>query len=42
MGYVPFERRRGANVNKVETAVRLRYHGKDADTGEPVEFLDEN
>lgn len=24
----------GQNVNKVETAVRLRYHGKDADTGE--------
>ena len=23
----------GQNVNKVETAVRLRYHGKDADTG---------
>ncbi len=32
----------GQNVNKVETAVRLRYHGKDADTGEPVEFLIEN
>ena len=30
------------NVNKVETAVRLRYHGKDPDTGEPVEFLIEN
>ena len=29
----------GQNVNKVETAVRLRYHGKDPDTGEPVEFL---
>ena len=28
----------GQNVNKVETAVRLRYHGKDPDTGEPVEF----
>ena len=26
----------GQNVNKVETAVRLRYHGKDADTGEPI------
>ena len=25
----------GQNVNKVETAVRLRYHGKDPDTGEP-------
>ena len=32
----------GQNVNKVETGVRLRYHGKDADTGEPVEFLIEN
>ncbi len=32
----------GQNVNKVETAVRLRYHGKDADTGEPVELLIEN
>ena len=32
----------GQNVNKVEPAVRLRYHGKDADTGEPVEFLIEN
>ena len=32
----------GQNVNKVETAVRLRYHGKDADTGEAVEFLIEN
>ena len=32
----------GQNVNKVETAVRLRYHGKDAETGEPVEFLIEN
>lgn len=32
----------GQNVNKVETAVRLRYHGKDSDTGEPVEFLIEN
>lgn len=32
----------GQNVNKVETAVRLRYHGKDCDTGEPIEFLIEN
>ena len=32
----------GQNVNKVETAVCLRYHGKDPDTGEPVEFLIEN
>ena len=32
----------GQNVNKVETAVRWRYHGKDPDTGEPVEFLIEN
>lgn len=32
----------GQNVNKVETAVRLRYHGKDAETGEAVEFLIEN
>lgn len=32
----------GQNVNKVETAVRLRYHAKDADTGEPVDFLIEN
>ena len=32
----------GQNVNKVETAVRLRYHGKDPATGEPVEFLIEN
>ncbi|MBE6221678.1 MAG: peptide chain release factor 2 [Rikenellaceae bacterium] len=32
----------GQNVNKVETAVRLRYHGKDAETGEPIEFLIEN
>ncbi len=32
----------GQNVNKVETAVRLRYHGKDPDTGETVEFLIEN
>ena len=32
----------GQNVNKVETTVRLRYHGKDADTGEPIEYLIEN
>ncbi len=32
----------GQNVNKVETAVRLRYHGKDATTGEPIEYLIEN
>ena len=32
----------GQNVNKVETAVRLRYHGKDPDTDEPVEYLIEN
>ena len=32
----------GQNVNKVETAVRLRYHGKDPETGEAVEFLIEN
>lgn len=32
----------GQNVNKVETAVRLRYHGRDAETGESVEFLIEN
>ena len=32
----------GQNVNKVETAVRLRYHGKAPDTGEAVEFLIEN
>ena len=32
----------GQNVNKVETAVSLRYHGKDPDTGEPVEYLIEN
>ena len=32
----------GQNVNKVETGVRLRYHGKDPDTGEVVEFLIEN
>ncbi len=32
----------GQNVNKVETAVRLRYHSKDPETGETVEFLIEN
>ncbi|MFI3259184.1 MAG: peptide chain release factor 2 [Rikenellaceae bacterium] len=32
----------GQNVNKVETAVRLRYHAKDPDTGEMVDFLIEN
>ena len=32
----------GQNVNKVETGVRLRYHKKDPDTGEMVEFLIEN
>ncbi len=32
----------GQNVNKVETAVRLRYHSKDADTGESIDFLIEN
>lgn len=32
----------GQNVNKVETGVRLRYSGKDPDTGEAVEFLIEN
>lgn len=32
----------GQNVNKVETAVRLKYRGKDPDTGEPVEFTIEN
>ena len=32
----------GQNVNKVETGVRLRYHGKDPDTGEAIEFLIEN
>ncbi len=32
----------GQNVNKVETAVRLRYHGKDPDTGEAIEYLIEN
>ena len=32
----------GQHVNKVETAVRLRYHSKDPETGEVVEFLIEN
>jgi peptide chain release factor 2 len=32
----------GQNVNKVETAVRLRYHSTDPDTGEKIEFLIEN
>ena len=32
----------GQTVNKAETAGRPRYHGKDPDTGEPVEFLIEN
>lgn len=32
----------GQNVNKVETGVRLRYNSKDAETGEPVEYLIEN
>ncbi len=32
----------GQNVNKVETAVRLRYKSIDAQTGESVEFLIEN
>ncbi|MFI3303572.1 MAG: peptide chain release factor 2 [Rikenellaceae bacterium] len=32
----------GQNVNKVETAVRLRYHSKDAQTGESIDFLIEN
>ncbi len=32
----------GQNVNKVETAVRLRYSSKDPETGEPIEFLIEN
>jgi peptide chain release factor 2 len=29
-------------VNKVETAVRLRYHSTDPDTGEKIEYLIEN
>ncbi len=32
----------GQNVNKVETAVRLRYRSTDPDTGEAVEFTIEN
>lgn len=32
----------GQNVNKVETGVRLRYSGKDPDTGETIEYLIEN
>ncbi len=32
----------GQNVNKVETAVRLRYSSKDPETGEPIEYLIEN
>ncbi len=32
----------GQNVNKVETAVRLRYSSKDPQTGESIEFLIEN
>ncbi|MFI3306891.1 MAG: peptide chain release factor 2, partial [Rikenellaceae bacterium] len=32
----------GQNVNKVETAVRLRYKSRDPQTGEAVEFLIEN
>ena len=32
----------GQNVNKVETAVRLRYHSKDSETGEVIEYLIEN
>lgn len=32
----------GQNVNKVETAVRLKYRGKDPDTGETVEIIVEN
>ncbi|MBQ5879979.1 MAG: peptide chain release factor 2, partial [Alistipes sp.] len=32
----------GQNVNKVETAVRLRYPGKDPDTGEAIEYMIEN
>ncbi|MFR9602883.1 MAG: peptide chain release factor 2 [Rikenellaceae bacterium] len=32
----------GQNVNKVETAVRLRYSSKDPETGEVVEYLIEN
>ena len=32
----------GQNVNKVETAARLRYHFKDEDTGEEVSYVIEN
>ena len=32
----------GQNANKVETAARLRYHFKDADTGEEVSYVIEN
>ncbi len=32
----------GQNVNKVETAVRLRYHSKDLETGESIDFIIEN
>lgn len=32
----------GQNVNKVETGVRLKYHGKDVETGEPVDIIIEN
>ncbi len=32
----------GQNVNKVETAVRLRYNSKDPETGEAISYLIEN
>ncbi len=32
----------GQNVNKVETAVRLRYNSRDPQTGETISFLIEN
>ncbi len=32
----------GQNVNKVETAVRLRYHAIDPQTGESIDYLIEN
>ncbi|MFI3323726.1 MAG: peptide chain release factor 2 [Rikenellaceae bacterium] len=32
----------GQNVNKVETAVRLRYNSKDPQTGEAISYLIEN